>query len=290
MSKLSKKASTNNALGAVYIGTAALCFAIMWALVKEIRGALPPMQLVFLRESLIAIGCFALLIKDGKDGFRTSKFSLQSLRGIFRSGGVFFGFYAVSNMPTAEATSIIFAQPIFMIPLAALLLKEKTDIKRLIATLIGFLGVMILVKPGSALFNPIALFAVAAAVISVFPNIITKLLPEEDSHMKTLFYSQAFSALCLAIPGLMLWQDISLYTFGMILAIAAFGAIAQYLIIVGYRIGEATAITPVQYVQLPLNAVFGYMLFSEMITWHATFGAALIVGTAAYIACCKKKD
>lgn len=284
-----KKVSTNrNIVGGVYLAASALCFSIMWVFVKELKSAIPSIQLVFIRETAIAFCCLFFLLRRNKTPFKTRSLPLHALRGLLRAGGSFFGFYAVANMPTAEATTIIFSQPIFMIPFAFLLLKEKVNTKTLIATLIGFVGVLILIQPGTKLFNPVAFFALAAAIISIFPNIIVKLLPKEDGAMKILFYSEFFSSICLAMPAFMVWQPLSMPVIETLFLICVLGFIAQYLIIAGYKIGDATSITPIQYIQLPFNALFGYMVFAEDLTFTTILGASLIVSTATYIATRKK--
>lgn len=274
---------TPNMRGAVWTVLAAALFSCMATLAKFLGGRLDHFQVTFFRTLTGLMFIAPFLVGRGQQGWRTTQLGLHVLRGLFGNLGMICGFYALIHMPLADANAITFARALFIVPAAMIFLSETVGVRRGAATAIGFLGVLIMVRPTGTI-EPAALAAVSQAMLVAGAVICVKILSRKDSTVTLLFYSSIIGLLITAIPAMLVWKPPTTTEYLLLLAMGAFGVAAHNCFIRGYSVGEASAMAPFDYTRLLFAATAGFVVFSEVPDMWTIVGAAIIVGSTLYIA------
>ncbi|MBI1179252.1 MAG: EamA family transporter [Alphaproteobacteria bacterium] len=272
----------DNLRGAVWILGAALMNAVVMSLVKLTGQTLPPTMIAFFR------GVFGLLImapimwRAGPAGFASRQPRLQLLRA--SSSGIILlaGFYSFVHLPLAQVTSILFSRPLFMLVLAALILGERIRLYRSAATLAGFVGVLIVVRPGPSM-DPSALVAVGAALLAASNIVMVKLLTRTDRTETLIFYAVLGQTVVLSVPAALEWQTPSGRELLLLLGVAVSATVLQTCMVRGYRLAEASAMAPFDYSRLLFSTTAGFLIFSEVPDVWTGVGALILVASTFYI-------
>ncbi len=274
-----------NHRGALWMIAASLGFTINSAMVKTLVGeGLDVFQIAFSRALFSFALVLPFLLRAGPSALRTRHPVLQGLRAFSGAAAMVCGFYAVGQLPLAEFTALSFTQPLFVTLLAVVILGEAVRWRRWLATAVGFLGVLIMVRPGAAAFDPAALVALTSVFgIALAVNLV-KLLPEGESHTTLLTYFCLMSLGVTALPAFLYWTPPSAEQWGLLAAVGSLGVVSQAMIIRAYRAGEASFVAPFDYLKLILAGLIGFYFFSELPGLWTLVGAAVIVGAAFYIA------
>ncbi len=272
-----------NIRGAIWTVLAAALFSCMATLAKFLGGRLDHFQVTFFRTLTGLLFILPFLVGNGRQGWRTQRPGLHILRGLFGNLGMICGFYALIHMPLADANAITFARALFVVPLAVIFLSETVGTRRSVATVIGFLGVLIMLRPTGTI-EPAALAAVSQAMLVAGAIICVKILSRTDPTVTLLFYSSIIGLLITAIPAAIVWQAPTMEEYLLLLAMGAFGVAAHNCFIRGYAVGEASAMAPFDYTRLLFAAIAGFIVFSEVPDEWTIVGAAIIVGSTLYIA------
>ena len=197
---------SNNLQGAFWLFMSVFAFTSMAALAKYLGYDFHAFQISFFRASFSLIVILPFLIKAGlsQGGIKTKVPLLQIARGTISALGIMMGFYAIVNMPLADAQAIRFSSSLFVVPLAAIFLNEKVGLKRTIAALIGFLGVIIMLNP-SGNYNVAAISALGAAIAFAGAAIFVKVVSKYDQPITLMFYSNVVSIPIMIIPAILVW-------------------------------------------------------------------------------------
>lgn len=274
----------DNVRGAIWILASCLFFSCMAALVKLLGQRLDSLQLSFFRAFFGFLTVLPFIVGGGFAAVRTSRLGTHVTRGLMGGTGMICGFYALTHLPLAEATATGFTKPLFMVVLAALVLREVVRARRWSATAFGFVGVLIMLRPGDGVLEPAALVALLGAMAAATVSLLIKRLSATEGPLKILFYLGVTTTVMTAVPAVLVWQQPTLVEFLIMGVAAGSGSIAQVCMIRGFRIGEASALAPFDYARLPFAALFGFVLFSEVPDLQALAGAGLIVASTLYIA------
>ena len=273
-----------NLRGALWIIASCLLITSMAVIVKVLGTRLDSLQLSFFRAAfgLLVVAPFALAA--GPTILRTRRPGLHAARGIAGAIGMMSGFYALTHLPLADVTAIGFTKPMFLIVLAALVLRERVGYRRWSATIVGFLGVLIMVRPGGGVLELAALVAVLGAFAAACVKLFVKQLATTEQPLTILVYLGLITTTLTALPAYLVWQPPTLLELGLMLLVGGLASLAQLCIIRGYRLGEASALAPFEYSRLPFAATYGILLFAEVPDLYTLLGAALIVASTLYIA------
>lgn len=272
----------DNTRGALWIILACIMFSGMTAVVKFLGGSFDSFQLAFFRA---LFGLFAVLpffLRFGFGVVRTKRLGLQLTRAVGGSFAMLCGFYAITHLPLADAVSISYARALFLIPLAVLFLGEVVRLRRWSATIVGFVGVIVMLRPGGEI-APATFVALLGAFLVASITIMIKKLSTTEKPESLLFYFGAVSSLVALGPALMVWRTPTLVELVFLMAIGALGAAGQYFMIRGYRIGEATALLPFDYTRLLFAGAIGYLLFAEVPDIWTVAGALIVASATLYI-------
>lgn len=272
-----------NVRGALWVLLAATLFAGMGTLVKLLGDRFDSFQLAFFRALFGFLAILPFVARMGFAKLRTKRPGLHFLRGIGGAAAMLCGFYAITHLTFADAVSLSYARALFLIPLAVVFLGETVRARRWTATGIGFLGVIIMMRPTGAI--ELATFvAILGAFLVAAVTIMVKKLSETDRPETLIFYFGVISTSVALLPALQVWRSPAWDELALLMLVGACGAGAQYCMIRGYRIGEATAVIPFDYARLLIAGVIGVVVFAEIPDAWTLTGAAVIVVSTLYIA------
>jgi drug/metabolite transporter (DMT)-like permease len=224
--------------------------------------------------------------RAGPGFWRTRNLRMQLVRSVFLLTATVFFFAGLRYLPLAEASAITFLAPIFIVVLSLPVLGERPTRARWIASLTGFAGILVLLRPGSSILHPAVLLLMGTAVCNAFYQLLTRKLPGDSAHT-TLFYSALMGAvgLTLALPlGLTGATVLSWREAGLFLLLGLFAGLAHWFIITAFLIVPASQLTPFTYLQMIWATLFGWLVFGQLPDGWSTVGMAIIVGSGLLLA------
>ena len=283
-----------NVRGALTILLAAAFFAGMTLVIKLLgQGAhadgraMHVTQILFLRQLGMTALLLPQIVAHWPDNFRTSAPGWQAARVVFALIAMVCGFTAVINMPLADATAIGFAKSFFTTIFAIVILHEVVGWRRWTASAIGFLGIVVMIRPfglgGNAEVSPYALYALAGAASAGFVMVIIRRLSRTDTNMTILTFQAVFVGLAMAVPAMLLWVWPTPAEWGLIVLLGVLSIAGQWLNIQAYRVGEASVMAVLDYARLIYATLLGWLVFAQLPDRYTWIGAAIVVAAAIYI-------
>ena len=224
--------------------------------------------------------------RAGPGFWRTRNLRMQLFRSAFLLTATVCFFAGLRYLPLAEASAITFLAPIFIVVLSLPVLGERPTRARWIASLTGFAGILVLLRPGSSILHPAVLLLIGTAVCNAFYQLLTRKLPGDSAHT-TLFYSALMGAvgLTLALPlGLDGTTVMSWRNGGLFLLLGLFAGLAHWLVITAFLIVPASLLTPFTYLQMIWATLFGWLVFGQLPDGWSAVGMAIIVGSGLLLA------
>ncbi|MCF6216680.1 MAG: DMT family transporter [Emcibacter sp.] len=274
---------TNNLFGIGFILLACVTMTISALLIRIIGKDLGSFQVVLIRCGFSLLYILILNARLGPALFKSPRPGLLIIRSFILSIIVLGNFYAIVHLPLVQVTALQFTKPLFLVILAALFLSEKVRLPRIIATLCGFIGILIILRPGIDT-NAVQLIALTAALSMAVIAVITKKMTRDHSTTTMVFYGNLFIVLLCIGPTIIYWQTPTLFQLGLIAALGLSAYIGQVCMVQAYRYGEATIVTPFEYVRLIFIALAGFLIFAEIPDQWTIMGAIIISGSTLYIA------
>ena len=276
---------SKNHLGAVYMILSVLFFSFMDILIK-VTDEYDVGQIMFFRALFGLVPIFFLIPKNRmKNFYKTKNIKLHFYRSFFGAIAMAAIFIGLRNLQLAEVTALAFSGPLWVVLFSMFFLSEKIRLKRWVAVGLGFIGVIIISKPGFDNLNfyyiyPI-IFCIGFAGVSI---LIRKLTLAGESIWLIAFYFSLVSGLggLLTIP-FGVWKMPSTYDFILLILIGLLGGIANLLLTQSYKLAEVTLTTPLKYLSLVIAIIFGFYFFEEIPSIYTLSGAALIVVSSAII-------
>ncbi len=277
-------ALSGNVQGALWLILGALFFSAMGLCVKLLGERLPSIEIAFFRALCGLAVVLPLMIQEGMGLWRTQRLGAHFGRALLGTGGMICGFYAFTHLPLAEATAISFTKPLFMVVLAALVLHETVRARRWTATVVGFVGVLLMMRPGSETMEAAALVALLGAAFGALVTIFIKQLVATERKATIMAYLGLTGMTLTGLPMLFVWVTPGLYEILLIVLMGLVGSIAQLCLMQAFKLGEASALAPFDYARLPFAAAFGWLFFGELLDGWAVAGVLVIILSSAYIA------
>ncbi|WP_165644802.1 DMT family transporter, partial [Oharaeibacter diazotrophicus] len=275
-------AASDNLRGSALMIGSILVFCVMMSAIKAIGDGLPLVETLLIRQLLLTAMVLPVLRGDLVAVFRSQHAGLLALRGLFSLGSQYTYFLAVLYLPLAEMTALGFSQVVFMTLTAVVVLRETVDARRWAATGIGFLGVLVMLKPGAALFDPHALLAILSALLLCGVTAFIRLLADRESTSAMLLYQSAVLCLAYVGPAIWLWEWPTPREWGLLALIGVFGTIGQYLFTMAFRVAETSALAPLEFTRLIVACAIGYALFDEIPDLRTLLGATIVIATTVY--------
>lgn len=270
--------------GIILMCLSTIAFSVMHGLVRFVSDVLPPFQIAFFRNIFGLAFLAPLLMRSRFAVLRTKRIGLHALRGIINIGAMLLFFTALSVSPLAKVTALNFMAPIFLAIFAVLFLGEKFRIYRWLAIFSGFVGMLIILRPGFVAIDTGALLVTGAAALWAVAMMIIKVLSRTESSVTIVAYMGIFLGLFSVLPALWVWQPFGWVTLGWLLLIGLFGTIAQITLSQALKETDPTALMPFDFLKLIWTACIGAWFFAEIPDIFTWIGAAVIFASGLFIA------
>ncbi|MCJ0824408.1 DMT family transporter [Luteimonas sp. 50] len=261
-----------------------LFFGLMAVTIRLASATLSTFEIAFFRNLFGLAALMPFLHRGGAAVFRTRQLPRYFVRSAIGIGSMLCGFWAIGHLPMAQAISLSYSTPLFVTIAAVFWLGEVVRRRRWTAVILGFIGVLVIVRPGTEGFSAGSLVAVAAAVLSSIVAIQIKQLSRVDPPDTIVFYTYVFWVPLSLLPALFAWTWPQGIDWLWLLAIGVFGTGGQLFWTRALKLGEVSALTPISFMQLPLVTGLAWLLFDETISHWTIAGAAIIFGANLYIA------
>ena len=273
-----------NLRGSAWLVIASFIFATMAALIKEVGQRLPVVEILFWRQLFVIVVVSPAIVKGFPAVFRTERLKLHMARVGFSAIAMTTGFTAIVHMPLAEATAISFARTLFTTLLAIFILHEIVGWRRWSATIVGFIGVVIVVQPTAEGLDIYALLALISAFFVAGIMIVLRMLSQTERPVTIMTYQAVFLTIILAPFAAWVWVTPTWWDIGLLALIGLIMSAGQWSNIQAYRAGEASAIAPFEYGRLLFATLLGFWIFDEIPTIYTALGAVVIMGSTIYTA------
>ncbi|SLN12270.1 DMT family transporter [Oceanibacterium hippocampi] len=272
-----------NVRGALWVIAAGILGSLMGMLIKLVGTRIDSAQIVFFRSAFGLVAVMPFVIRGGRRSLRTRRPVIHLVRGVLGLTGMSCLFYSLTQLPLADATALTFTKPLFLIVLAVLFLGEAVNWRRWSATAVGFLGVLIIMRPDTGI-DPAVFVALAGAFLVACVAVLIKRMSATETQVSMIFYFGVIVTTLSLVPALLVWKNPTPIEFGALILTGFLGTAAQSCMIRGFTFGEATAVAPFDYGRLLYAGLIGYVVFAEIPDRWAIVGALVIVGSTLYIA------
>jgi len=274
-----------NTIGAIWMALAAGLFACADGTAKALAlHGIPVFEVAFMRYALCLtyVAPYTLLFR--RHQLKTQHPYAHLSRALCVSIGQVMAYYALAHMLVADVTAINFARPLCITILAVVFLHERVAWRRWVATAIGFVGVIVMVRPGAGGVDPAALAALGTMLLFSIQSVIIARYADTERAIQYVFFYNLLATVLFAAPAILAWRDPTWVDLGLMFLLGFLSLGAEISTIKSLSSGEASVVGPVEYVRLIFAAVIGYLAFSEVPGPATWIGAAIIVASALYIA------
>ncbi|MDX3898968.1 MAG: DMT family transporter [Sphingobium sp.] len=269
-----------NVVGGLWIIASAIAFTAMMTLVKFLGNDYPAAVQSTYRQMASLVMMAPIIIHDPRGALASRRPGLIILTMALSTLGLVLSLYSYQLLPFANANALSFSRILWLVPLAALVLRERIGWMRGGAALTGFIGVTIMLEPSQGFHLGIGeLAALAASLMAAIVIICMKTLMREHKLATIMAWSATVGFLFSAIPALFVWRWPSLVDFLLLAIMGVLGVATQASYIKGVSIGEAAAIVPLDYSRLLMAAAIGWLLFDEVPSSSTLIGGAVVIGS-----------
>ena len=270
--------------GAILILVSGAAFALMMALVRLVADDIHPFETAFFRNLLGLVFMSPWLAVAGVAPLRSGRWRAHVMRSAFGLAAMLSLFLALTLLPLAEATALSFTSPLFATIGAAVILRERVRRRRWAATLVGFAGALIILRPGAGTFDPSSLVALSAAVFIACAMLSIKSLSRTEHPNAIVVMMGLLMTPASLVPALFVWRWPSEATWGWLLLIGLSATIGQVCLTRAFAAAEASAVLPYDFFRLIFAALLGYLMFDQVPDAWTLVGGLVILGASVYIA------
>jgi len=273
---------SDNLKGIVFLMLASFVFALMALLIKMLGQRLHITQILLVRQVGMVIMVAPAILRDFPGALHSKRPKLQFLRIACALVAMLCGFTAVIHLPLAEATAIFFAKSFFVTIFAVIFLSEVVGLYRWSAVLVGFIGVMIMLQPGTNNFSIYGLASLVGAAGAAGVMILLRLLSRSDSPVTIMTYGSLGVGLVMILPGIYYWLQPQPFEWALLAAVGVVSYFGQKCNIFAYKHGEASLLASLDYVRLLWATLFGFLVFEQFPGLPTWIGAAIVVAAAIF--------
>ncbi len=268
---------------ALLIG-ATLCLATSDSLAKYLSATLPSIEIAWIRFVVFVLLLAPVAFAGDRAPLRSHKPVLQVLRALALVVSSLLFITALRYLPIAEASATSFVAPLFVTALSIVVLGEVVGLHRWAATLVGLCGVLIVVRPGTAAFDPASILPVASAFAWAITLVMTRMISGADRIITTMAYSAVVGVLALSALVPFVWVTPSWRDLLLGVGVGVASSAGHWLVVLAFRHADASVLAPFSYVQLVWVTVIGFVVFAELPDLWTFIGAAFIIGSGLYTA------
>ncbi|HTG08296.1 MAG TPA: DMT family transporter, partial [Bradyrhizobium sp.] len=250
---------------------------------KYLSATLPSIEIAWIRFLVFALIMSPAMVPGSPlYALRSQRPGLQAMRGVALLGSSLFFISGLRFLPIAEASATGFVAPLFVTALSIVFLGETVGVRRWLATAVGLIGVLIILRPGTGAFHPAAFFPIVSALAWACTLIMTRMMSGRDHAITTMTYSSIVGVCILSalVPLVWVapsWHDIM---FGIFIGLAS--TAGQWIVVLAFRYADASVLAPFSYTQLLWVSILGFVIFGEVPDVWTVTGAVFIVGSGLY--------
>ncbi|OED44488.1 hypothetical protein AB833_01560 [Chromatiales bacterium (ex Bugula neritina AB1)] len=276
----------DNPIAGILWMLAACCFVAGISIIARYaaKAGMPPMQIVFLRILFALITMLPLLFWRGRSLIQTNHWPVFFIRVISGLAAMITWFIAVALEPVGKITAISFMAPVFATVLAVLLLREAVHVRRWLATITGFIGALVVLRPGFLELTTGVWLALVSALFMGFSTVLVKRLTANDDPVRIVFITTLLMTPPMLIPAIMVWQWPEAHLWLPLLAFGPVATLGHVFMAQAYAAADASLVASLDFARLPFAVSFGYALFGETIDMWTWIGAGIISMAGVYIA------
>ena len=283
-----KQRSDETRKGALFLIIGEALLVLMAAMFKEIDTELNFFVKVFFRNVFGFISIVLFLLLTNTLSLKTKVLKWHFFRTAVGLCGMYGFFYVIANMKLAEASMVKLTAPFFLPIIAYFWLREKIYINHIIALIIGFVGVSVLLQPGTGSFQPIAIIGLVAAAFQSMAKVTIRKMSISEPFGRVIFFFGLFGSIITAIPAIFYWETPKNNIWLILILLGFFGTSGQIFITKAYQIASPGKIGAYTYTSLVTSSLLGYFFWLEKLSWYIILGSALII-TAGLINLYNKK-
>lgn len=262
---------------------AMMCFVTMNTVIKSLRGELPVVELIWGRYLFHALLILLLFPRRIPTLLDSAHKGLQVLRSLMVLLATALMFTSVGLMPIADVVAITFVAPLLITVLSVVVLREIVGIRRWAAVVVGFVGVIVILRPGGDLFTPVALLPVCVALTYACYQILTRVVSQSADPLNTLFYSALVGAVTMSAIVPFDWVTPTPVQWAKLVIAGLLGGLGHYAIIRAYERAEVSLVAPFAYTELIWATALGFVVFGDLPDPLTFVGAGIIAASGIYI-------
>ncbi len=275
---------SGSARSGLWMTASALCYAASAAIVRHLSADMPTFEIVFLRNLFGLVFMLPWVMGVGSAAFRTRRFGRHALRGFGSAINISCQFGALAFIPIADLAAITFLQPIFGSIIAVVVLGEVANGRRWSAVAAGFIGAILIVRPGFETIDVGVLLAVASALAGAIVSIMIKDLVRTESPDTIAVYLFVFQTAIMLVPAILVWRTPTWEELAWLAVLGQVGVWLQRAFNRSMAAADATVALPFNFTRLIWAALLGWVLFAELPDVWTWIGGAVIFAASVFIA------
>ena len=259
-------------------------FSVADVIDKLLTADFHPFQIAWSRYFGVVVAILGLVMFKGLIVFKSAVPKLQVVRGLFAVTSATCFIYGIRHVPLADAVAVTFSAPFLVTVFAAVILKERVGPRRWGAVLVGFIGTLIIIRPGAGVFHPAIFLVLIAATAFACRQIASRHIGKHDPTLTTLAYTGTTSIVVLSIPLSLVWvTPNSNQQIALLLTLTLLSGVGEFLIIRALELAEAVVVTPVHYSLIVFSTAWGYLFFGYLPDVWTWVGTSVVIGSGLYI-------
>jgi drug/metabolite transporter (DMT)-like permease len=275
----------NTRTGILFMVATTVVFALQDGISRHLAGEYNVLMVVMIRYWFFAafVAAMAARAPGGiAAAVRSRRPALQVFRGVLLVAQICTAILGFVLLGLVQSHAIFAAYPLLVAALSGPVLGERVGWRRWAAIAIGFCGVLVILRPGYAAFEPALLVPVAAALMFALYSLLTRLVSRDDAASVSFFWTGTAGAVAMTAVGIWFWEPMAPGDWAWMAVLCVTGALGHYLLIRAYEVAEASAVQPFAFLQLVFASAIGISVFGDVLTWNIALGAAIVVGAGLF--------
>lgn len=250
---------------------------------KFVGTRLNGLEISFFRFFFSMLTVLPFMVTHGWKAFKTERADLHLWRALIGVAAIALYVFSLIFLPLAEVTVFSFTQPLFFMPIAIIFLKERVSLNRWIACLFGFIGILIVIQPGTLSFKMASFLPMSAAFLFAMLDMLAKKMVSKESTTTLLFYFALGTTLAALVPALYVWQTPTWEELAWLLCLGGGANLIQVCLFRAFAATDASSLVPFRYTELIFASLLGYLFFNELPSMIIYLGASIIIGSTLYL-------
>ncbi len=277
-------AANSNVSGIAFMIAGIFVVSVLDAVIKWLADDYHTFQLILFRCGFALVFVLAVVARTGGPrSLLTRRPVGHLLRAITGVTAMVLFFYSLSLLPLAEVIALTFAAPLFVTALSVPLLGEPVGVRRWSAVIVGFIGVLVIVRPGTGVFAAAAILPVLASLSFAFSMVLVRRLTDTETSGAIVFYVTIAGLLFGSLTAPSVWIEPAAAHWPWLVIIGLLGGLGQFLMTQGFRFGQVAVVAPFEYTALIWAVLFGWLIWSELPDAWTLVGAGIVSGAGLYI-------